>query len=349
MTTLIRSRSPLRLGLAGGGTDVSPYSDMYGGYVLNATIDMYAHCTIEPSFKDKIIFYAADIDEQFECSLTAQIPINGNLLLHKAVYNHIVKNYNHGNPLPLTMTTYADSPIGSGLGTSSTIVVTILKAFQEWLKLSFGEYDLAHIAFEIERIELGLAGGKQDQYCAAFGGVNFMEFFKDNVLINPLNVKRWIISELEESILIYYMGISRESSAIIEEQIRCAKGNKVGYIDAMHDVKASALKMKEAILKGDFVLFSQCLREGWESKKKMATTITNPDIDKIYNDVMNKGAKAAKVTGAGGGGFMMIYCDPVTKPLIEKSLNAEKGTIMKVKFSQDGAQSWVINNRNKVN
>jgi len=344
MSLLIRSRGPLRLGFAGGGTDVSPYSDLYGGYVLNATVDMYAYCTIEPSKEKKITLFAADLDERFECPLTAQIPIDGTLTLHKGVYNHIVKNYNNGNPLSLKMTTYADSPIGSGLGTSSTMVVTMLKAFQEWLKLSFGEYDLAHIAFEIERVELGLAGGKQDQYCAAFGGVNFMEFFKDNVLINPLNVKHWIMSELESSILLYYMGTSRQSSVIIEEQIRSARDNKVGYIEAMHEVKASTLKMKEAILKGDFALFSQCLRDGWESKKKMASTITNPDIDEVYNCVMNNGAKAAKVTGAGGGGFMMIYCDPVARPFIAKSLNAKEGTIMKVKFSQEGAQSWTINN-----
>jgi D-glycero-alpha-D-manno-heptose-7-phosphate kinase len=342
---LFRSRGPLRLGLAGGGTDVSPYSDIYGGYVLNATIDMYAYCTIEPTNDGQIDLYAADLDVHFKCPSVEEIPIEGALILHKGVYNHIVKNYNNGTPLSLRITTYADSPMGSGLGTSSTLVVTMLKAYQEWLRLSFGEYDLAHIAFQIERVELGLSGGKQDQFSAAFGGVNFMEFFKENVLINPLKVKNWIISELESSILLYYMGTSRESAKIIEEQIRGAQEKNAGSIEAMHEVKESALKMKEAILKGDFVLFSRCLREGWESKKRMASTISNPEIEEIYDFVMQNGGEAAKVSGAGGGGFMMIYCDPMKRPKLIEALREKEGKTVTVKFSQEGVQSWIINGK----
>ena len=341
---LIRSRAPLRLGLAGGGTDVSPYSDIYGGNVLNITIDMYAYCTIEPTNDEKICFYAADLDEYFETELISEIPKDGNLALHRGVYNYIVKNYNNNKPLSLKLTTYADSPIGSGLGTSSTLVVAMLKAYQELLKLSFGEYDLAHIAFEIERVQLGLAGGKQDQFSAAFGGINFMEFYKDNVLVNPLRIKGWIVSELESSILLYYMGRSRESSKIIEEQMKGAKENNKESIDAMHEVKQSALKMKEAILKGDLDLFVQCLQDGWESKKKMASTISNPEIEEAHDFVMKNGGKAAKISGAGGGGFLMIYCDPLKRPRLIKALKGKKGKTMTVKFSQEGVQSWTIFN-----
>jgi D-glycero-alpha-D-manno-heptose-7-phosphate kinase len=340
---LIRSRAPLRLGLAGGGTDVSPYSDIYGGYVLNATIDMYAYCTIEPTNDGKIRFVAADIGESFESLVVEEIPINEKLILHKGVYNYIIKNFNGGKPLSLKMTTYADSPIGSGLGTSSTLVVAMLKAFQEWLKLSFGEYDIARIAFDIERVELGLSGGKQDQFSSAFGGVNFMEFFGEKVLINPLKVKNWIVSELESSLLLYYMGKSRESAKIIEEQIRGTKEKKVESIKAMHEVKALALRMKEAVLKGDFPSFSQCLKDGWESKKRMASTISNPEIEEIYEFVLKNGGKAAKISGAGGGGFMMIYCDPLKRPSLITALKEMGGKSEIVKFSDEGAQSWTIN------
>lgn len=340
---LIRSRAPLRLGLAGGGTDVSPYSDMYGGNVLNATIDMYAYCTIEPTDDGKIVFYAADLQESFESPSTSEIPIDGNLILHKGIYNYIVKNYNDGKPLSLKITTYADSPMGSGLGTSSTLVVAILKAFQEWLKLSLGEYDLAQIAFDIERIQLGLAGGKQDQFSAAFGGVNFMEFFKDNIIVNPLKIKNWVISELESSILLYYTGRSRESSKIIEEQMKGVKEKKSSSVEAMHEVKASAITMKEAVLKGDFPLFAKCLKSGWESKKRMASVISNPAIEGDYDFIMENGGIAAKISGAGGGGFMMIYCDPLRRPDLIEALKKLEGKTMTVKFSQEGAQSWVIN------
>jgi len=340
---LIRSRAPLRLGLAGGGTDVSPYSDIYGGHVLNMTIDMYVHCTIEPTNDGKIHFYAADLSETFETDLVSEIPINGNLILHKGVYNYIVKNHNKGVPLSLKVTTYADSPMGSGLGTSSTLVVAMIKAYQEWLKLSFGEYDLASIAYEIERVQLGLAGGKQDQFSAAFGGMNFMEFFGEKVLINPLKVKNWIMSEVESSILLYYTGRSRESSKIIEEQIKSTKEKNTTSIEAMHDLKKSASKMKEAILRGDFDMFVKCLNDGWESKKRMAISISNLEIDKIYDFVMKNGARAAKVSGAGGGGFMMIYCNPLLRPGLVRALKDREGKVMTVKFSSEGAQSWVIN------
>jgi D-glycero-alpha-D-manno-heptose-7-phosphate kinase len=336
----------LRLGLAGGGTDVSPYSDIYGGSVLNATIDMYAYCTIEPTDDGRVYFYAADLDESFEGPAVAEMPIENKLILHKGVYNYIVKNYNDGKPLSLKITSYADSPMGSGLGTSSTLVVAMLKAFQELLKLSFGEYDLAQIAFDIERKQLNLAGGKQDQFSAAFGGVNFMEFLKDNVIVNPLKVRNWIMSELESSILLYYTGKSRESAKIIEEQIRMTKENKTDPIRAMHEVKKSATVMKEAILKGDFPSFAKCLRDAWAAKKRMASVISNPMIEKVYDFVMENGGLAAKISGAGGGGFMMIYCDPLKRPNLTKALKNLEGNTMTVKFSQEGAQSWIINNGN---
>lgn len=337
---IIRAKAPLRLGLAGGGTDVPPYCDQYGGYVLNATIDMYAYCTIKTTDDCKISFYAADIDEYFESPSESMLDIDGALRLHKGVYNRVMQMID-AKRLSFKMTTYSDAPPGSGLGSSSTMVVAMLKAFQEWLDLPLGEYDLARLAYEIERIDIGLSGGKQDQYAATFGGVNFMEFYaKDHVIVNPLRIKNWIMDELQSSLILYYTGTSRDSEKIIDDQIRSISNNDNQSIEGMHELKMATKKMKEALLKGDFEVFAECLNKGWESKKKTSSSISNTEIDKIYNYIMQNGGRAAKISGAGGGGFMMIICDPTKKYSLVKSLQQMKGFVMPATFTQSGTKAW---------
>lgn len=340
---LIRSKAPLRLGLAGGGTDVSPFLDEYGGYVLNVTIGLYSYCTIIPTGDGKISIYATDRGESFESKSLPSLEIDDNLLLHKGVYNRIVKDFNDGKPLSFKMFTYSDVPAGSGLGSSSTMVVALLKAFVEWLNLPLGEYDLANLAYEIERIDLSLAGGMQDQYAATFGGLNFMEFYgKNRVIVNPLRIKKWIKNELENSLLIYFQGASRDSAKIIKEQIRNVNKNNKETINAMLEVKDKALVMKEAILKGDFDGLANCLNSSWESKKKMATVITNPEIDEMFGYVMEHGGKAAKISGAGGGGFMMIFVDPIRRHELISALKDRKGEVFGVSIVEQGTQSWIL-------
>ncbi len=340
---IIRSKAPLRLGLAGGGTDVSPYCDEYGGVVLNVTIDMYAYCTIEPTDDNKIIFNSTDRHEIFEGESKNYLEIDNNLLLHKGVYNKIVKKYNGGKPLSFKMTTYSDAPAGSGLGSSSTMVVAIIKAYMEWLNLPLGEYDIANLAYEIERIDLNLSGGKQDQFSATFGGFNFMEFYSENrVIVNPLRLKKWIKNEIESSLILYYTGTSRESAKIIDEQIKNVKEKSEKSLEGMHELKESAIEMKNAILRGDFKKFAECLKDGWISKKKMSNAISNDFINKTYDFIMNNGGKAAKVSGAGGGGFMMILCDPKERYSLIEKLRKKEGKVMLAQFSEKGAQAWTL-------
>lgn len=340
---IIRSKAPLRLGLAGGGTDVSPFSDIYGGSVLNATIDMHAYCTIEKTDNKQIVFYAADREEYEEHQTAENLSLDDGLLLHRAVYNRMIRQFNGGQPLSFRMTTYSDAVAGSGLGSSSTLVVAMVKAYAEWLNLPLGEYDIAQLAYQIERVDAGLSGGKQDQYAATFGGFNFIEFMADDrVIVNPLRIKQSVINELENSFVLYYTGSSRESANIINEQIRNTTDKKKTSVDAMLDLKAASVVMKESILKGDFSTFSKYMVKSWEAKKKMANSITNPMIDSLYQKALEAGAHGGKVSGAGGGGFMMLMVNPVDRIRLVNTLNKENGRVMNFHFTKYGTQAWQI-------
>jgi len=317
---IYRSKAPLRIGLAGGGTDVSPYSDLYGGAILNATLSLYANATIEPLDEKKIILEAIDRQEQQVFDWSARLPINGQLDLLKGVYNRIQQDYGIKEQ-GFRLSTYVDAPAGSGLGTSSTLVVAILGAFAEMLKLPMGEYDMAHYAYEIERRDLNLAGGKQDQYAATFGGVNFMEFYgEDKVIVNPLRVKQQYLFELENNLLLYYTSTSRESAEIIKKQSKNVTDNKEKSIEAMHHLKDQARMMKEALLKGRLNEIGEILDYGFQQKRQMAEGISNPLMEDIYETAKKAGATGGKISGAGGGGFMIFYCPVNTKYKVLDSL-----------------------------
>jgi D-glycero-alpha-D-manno-heptose-7-phosphate kinase len=340
---IYRARAPLRLGLAGGGTDVSPFSDEHGGVVLNATIDLYAQAILEPSDDGTVSFCAEDREEQVQLPATAELPDVDPLRLHRGIYNRIVRQFNGGRPLSFKLTTFADAPAGSGLGTSSTMVVCVIQAFSEWLRLGLGEYEIARLAFEIERQELRLAGGKQDQYAAAFGGFNFIEFgASDRVLVNPLRVKDWVLNELEAGTVLFYTGQSRESARIIEQQIEASKDRASASLAAMFELKQDAVAMKEAILRGDLHRYAQVLARGWQAKKRLAASVTNPEIDRIYDEALAAGALAGKISGAGGGGFFMFFVPPQQRMNVIRCLQQHRGQVMNFHFTPVGAQSWVV-------
>ncbi len=338
---LIRAKAPLRIGLAGGGTDVSPYCDTYGGSILNACINMYAYATIEPRDDGKIELYCADRNEHKIFDSTEFLEINGEIDLLKGVYNRLVKDYIK-KPLSFSLTTYVDAPAGSGLGSSSTLVVAIVKAFQEWQNLPLGEYDLANLAWSIEREDLKMSGGRQDQYAAAFGGFNFMEFNGSKVLVNPLRIKKDYINELEFNILLYYTGTSRLSAKIIESQAENAKNKNEKAIEAMHQLKKQSYDMKEALLTGNLSSMGDLLNEGWENKKKMSSVISNPVIDNIYETAIKAGASGGKISGAGGGGFFMFYCPKNSRYKVIDALSKLGGEFRRFRFTNLGAESWTI-------
>lgn len=346
---IIRSKAPLRLGLAGGGSDVSPYCDLYGGLVLNATINLYAYCTIEERSDGQITICSDDAGVNKSYPSTPQLQIDGDASLIKGVYNRVVRNFNLP-PLSFKITTYNDAPAGSGLGTSSTMVVCILKAFVEWKGLPLGDYEIAKLAYEIERKDLALSGGKQDQYAAAFGGFNYIEFMKDDIaIVNPLKIKRWVIDELEASMLLYFTGRSRSSAAIIDEQKKNTEQGKGEAIETMHLIKQSAIDSKLALLKGDIDSLADIVKKAWENKKRMAKDISNPMIQQAMDVAISAGAKAGKVSGAGGGGFIMFFVEPTCKKEVEKALAALDGFVMPFNFTDGGAHGWKIYKTDNIN
>ena len=339
---IYRSKAPLRIGLAGGGTDVSPYCDLYGGAILNATISMYACASLEPLAQPQIIIEAVDREERSSFDKMDHLPLTGTLDLAIGAYNYIVNKY---GPVPsgFRLSTMADAPAGSGLGSSSTIMVAVIGVFAEWLNLPLGEYDIAQMAYDIERVSLGMAGGKQDQYAATFGGVNFMEFYKDNkVIVNPLRIKQEHLYELENNLLLYFTATSRLSSTIIAAQSRNVTDRNLVSIDAMHHLREQALMMKEALLKGNIHEIGPILDFGFMHKKQMATGISNDALDEIYDAALKAGATGGKISGAGGGGFMMFYCPGNTRYGVKKALLPFGGAFSNYQFTEKGLFTWSI-------
>lgn len=343
MSIIFRSKAPLRIGLAGGGTDVSPYSDLYGGAILNAAISLYAHASLELTpEEDTITIYAADRNEMYQYPIKDELPIDGQLDLAKGVYNRIVKDYNL-KPQSFKLTSFVDAPAGSGLGTSSTLVVALLGVFVEWLKLPLGDYDIAHYAYVIERLDLKLAGGKQDHYAATFGGFNFMEFYGDDkVIVNPLRLKSGVINELENNLLLFYTDSNRESAKIIEIQSKNVVDKNQKSIAAMHQLKEQAQMMKEALLVGDLLKIGEILDFGFEQKKLMAQGISNSHLENIYSIAKENGAAGGKISGAGGGGFMIFYCPLNTKYKVLKALKLLSGRANNYQFVNKGLATWTV-------
>jgi D-glycero-alpha-D-manno-heptose-7-phosphate kinase len=338
----VRARAPLRLGLAGGGTDVSPYCDQYGGYVLNATISRYAYAnlTINPPHQS-VHLCASDLQKEEVLPLDPSQWLEPSLALHRAVYVAIMENFNGGKYLPISLSTFSDAPAGSGLGSSSTLVVAMIRAFVEALNLPLDDYAVAQLAFKVERVDCQLQGGRQDQYSATFGGFNFMEFYADNrALINPLRIKNWILCELESSLLLFYTGVSRESAKIIAEQSHHMTIQDKTTIEAMHGLKQEALQMKENLLRGDFKGIVESMKQGWENKKRSSKSVSNTHIEDIYDTAIRAGALAGKASGAGGGGFMMFYVPSEKRMSVIRALEGFEGKVSRCQFTPHGSQAW---------
>lgn len=328
----IRAKAPLRLSFAGGGTDVSPYLEEHGGAVISATIQKYAYGTLAPRTDDTIEVRSLDLDTTARFGTDETFSYGDDLDLVKGVLD----NFSPDQGLDLFL--HSDVPPGSGLGSSSTVMVTLIGLFRHLQNLGLSDYETAKLAYKLERIDLGLEGGKQDQYAASFGGFNFIEFREDETIVNPLRLPRDVINELSYRMLIAYTGTTRLSGNIIKEQKEKAKSGR--NVEALHAVKELAVDIKEALLKGDLSEFGQLMHEGWEQKKKFASKITSPEIDKLYETAREHGAIGGKISGAGGGGYMMLFCEPERKHEVSKALREMGAEPEGVSFDLRGLQTW---------
>ncbi|NLL94255.1 MAG: kinase [Thermoplasmatales archaeon] len=327
-----RARAPLRIGLAGGGTDVDPYASEKGGLVLNATIDKYAYCTVAPRDGNSMSVVSLDYGNYVAPLDGGPLPYDGNMDLIKAVTNHF--NITEG----FDMFIHSDAPPGSGLGGSSTVIVSIITAIAAWKGIDLGKYEKSHLAYVLEREKIGLKGGKQDQYAAAFGGFNLMEFTADGTRVRPLGLDPDVVNELQYCSLLCYTGDTRESAGIIESQV---KGFKEGSNEeALDETKRIAGEMAAALEGGSIREVGEILDEGWAQKKRFSPKVTNRAIDRIYDAAKAAGAIGGKVSGAGGGGFMYFICEYDKRHMVGKELIKRGARTTNFMFEANGAVSW---------
>ena len=333
----IRSRSPLRISFAGGGTDIEPYLSEKGGVVLSTTINRYSFGTLLPRTDQEIQVESLDVEKFARFMASQKLDFDGQLDLVKAVMRKF-EGWKQGFSLFL----HSDAPPGSGLGSSSTMVVTILGLFRQWLNLPWSHYDIANLAYEIERVDLEIRGGKQDQYAAVFGGFNFIEFYHDGTIVNPLRIGNSILNELEYHLLLCYTGKTRLSANIIATQVDGYIKKKESSLHALDELKAITITMKNSLLQGKLNLFGELLHEAWIQKKQLAGAITNEKIDTLYHLALSKGALGGKILGAGGGGYLLLYCPYNRKHIVAREMEKLGGQITPFSFENQGLATWKV-------
>ena len=334
---IFRSKAPLRISFAGGGTDVEPYVSEKGGIVLNTTINKYAYASLSPRYDGVLNVESLDYDIVAKYNVSGELTYDGKLDLVKAV----VKMMNINSEMTgLNLFIHSDAPPGSGLGSSSTMIVALIGLLKHWLGRTMNNYEMAQMAYVIEREELGIKGGMQDQYAATFGGFNLMEFQDQRVIVNPLKVDPEVLNELEYRLLLCYTGKTRLSANIIDTQVRNYIERKGGVEESMDKLKEITIEIKNCLLRGELDSFGELLDEAWKSKKNMARQITNAQIDQLYSIAKANGAIGGKILGAGGGGYLLLFCRFDRKHIVARKLEEYGGQIVKFGFDFGGVQSW---------
>jgi len=337
--TWTRARAPLRISFGGGGSDVSPYCDEYGGAVLSAAINRYAYASIKPG-GDSITVTSIDYDVSVTYDLAEEFVYDGQLDLAKAVVDEFRRSYGLKDGLEIFL--HNDAPPGSGLGSSSAITVALITALAAHLQVTFDAYALAELAYRIERVDIGMLGGRQDQYACSFGGVNFIEFEPHGgaTVVTPLRISRDTLYELEYSLVFAHVGGSHVGAGIIDRQIANIRAGSEEALVATHRIKELAIAMKRELVLGNLAQIGAMLDEAWDSKRLIAEGITNERIDALYTAAKAAGALGGKISGAGGGGFMFFLTDPERRFAVQEAVAAHGGELVVLSFVAEGATSW---------
>jgi len=337
--TAIRTKAPLRISFAGGGTDVPPYPEQEGGCVLNATIDHYAWGSLRPRNDDRIRIESVDLGLALDFSVDSKLELDGQLDLVKATILRLQAQSGRGFDIFLR----SDAPPGSGLGSSSALIVGLVGLVKELKALPLTDYEVAQLAYSIERQDLRIQGGHQDQYASSFGGFNFIEFYADRVIVNPLRIPQDTINELEHNLLLCFTGTTRRSDRIIEDQTKRFEERQENTLRALQQQKQLAVDMKNALLRKRLDDFGDLLHSAWESKKQFSPRISNSSINEMYQVARDQGALGGKITGAGGGGYMLFYCQFERKHKVAEALERVGAVHTEFAFEGRGLQTWRIN------
>lgn len=330
----IRARAPLRVSYAGGGTDVPPYPELAGGVVLSSTIKTYAYCTVESRDDEKVTLTYENSNLRLEGGLISELPGDSEVRLVKAVAHRF--SLKSGFDISLRY----DALPGAGLGSSSALCVSLIGAFKEWKGRSMTDYDIATLAYEAERKDAGVAGGMQDQYASTFGGFNLIEFRKEGTIVNPLRIRRDILHELEYNSLLCFSGSTRRSGGILNRQIQSYQRKDRRTLDALEKMKKLTFEMKDLLLTGNLTAFAKLLNSEWELKRTLDQGISTPDTERLLSGALNSGAIGGKLLGAGGGGFLFVYCESGRRSAVERTVESLGGRVYPVLFDKDGLQVW---------
>lgn len=335
----IRAKAPLRISFCGGGTDVSPYPEERGGCVLSVTIDKYAWASLVPRSGPEIEIASLDYGVRRSYA-SVPLAFDGELDLAKGTLNHFAAL----RPFPagVGVFTHSDAPPGSGLGSSSTMVVTLVGGVAQWLGIPLTPYEIAETTFKIERGDVKLSGGRQDQYAASFGGFNFIEFSADQTIVTPLRIPQDLVNELEYHLLLVYTGGTRTSARIVDTQMERYRRGEPAAVAGLDRLKALAIELKNELLRGRLESFGRLLHEAWEAKKTLAEPITNATIDGLYDAAREAGAIGGKILGAGGGGHLLFYCPIEAKHTIAAELTRHGGRVVPFAFEWRGLQTWRV-------
>jgi D-glycero-alpha-D-manno-heptose-7-phosphate kinase len=331
---LIRAKAPLRISLSGGGTDIPPFPQLEGGCVLSTTINRYAYGTLQPRGDRNICVHSLDFGVSVTYDPEDKLAYDGKLDLVKAAIRKL------GTTRGFDLLLHSDAPPGSGLGASSAMMVVLVGLLKEFENLALTDYEIADLACVIEREELGIQGGLQDQYAAAFGGFNYIEFLPDHVVVNPLKVSLDVINELQYNLLLCYTGTMRLSAHIIQDQVDSYERREAKTMQALRELKALTIEMKNALLRRELDNFGELLHREWQYKKTLSSRISNAQLDRLYEIAREYGALGGKITGAGGGGYMLLYCPIGRKYSVAAELKELGCTIIDIGLEPMGLQTW---------
>jgi len=330
-------RSPVRISFGGGGTDLPSYYEQFGGSVLSAAINKYFYTILGTRSDGRVQVISSDLRVFENWQDIANMPVrNSELEIPLAVLKEL------GSKVSVDLFLASEIPPGTGLGSSASVCVNILQTLTNYLHTSLSRYELAERAFHIARNVLGKHVGKQDEYAAAFGGLNFFTFNQDgSTAVEAMDLDADVLQELQANLMLFFTGAAHHSWTILQEQEDSTRAQTSSTLDALHEVKALGTRMRVALQRAQLQVFGELLHAAWEAKRRVSKKISTARIDQLYACARKHGAMGGKITGAGGGGFLLLYCERAHREAVRKALREEGVHEMAFGFDMQGAQVLV--------